>query len=242
MRQFSLDANLSHARPDARHRLPVVRVQRLLNLAKLESAAASRISGKRADIASGASEPDKRLLRHESICQFLYIRATRRRLRPWRSASLVASNATPAASTTEASNFRYSSAIQSCKSFCLNRLEMVEAAGVEPASENTSSQSTTCVSPFDCRGRLRTEPSAPSASPDKSHPRASRRNAGTSLLNDGQSQATGLLKLTAHWLLSSESVVCVRSYVVFPQDLRGRGPRHAFRDPAPPSKPNRPRE
>ena len=117
---------------------------------------------------------------------------------------------------------------------------MVEAAGVEPASENTSSQSTTCVSPFDCRGRLRTEPSAPSASPDLSHPRASRRNAGTSLLNDGQSQATGLLKLTAHWFLSSESVVCVRSYVVFPQDLRGRGPRHAFRDPAPPSKPSRP--
>lgn len=44
--------------------------------------------------------------------------------------------------------------------------KMVEAAGVEPASENTSSQSTTCVSPFDSRGRLRTEPSAPPASPD----------------------------------------------------------------------------
>ena len=117
---------------------------------------------------------------------------------------------------------------------------LVEAAGVEPASENTSSQSTTCVSPFDCRGRLRTEPSAPPASLDSSRPRASRRNAGTSLLNDGQSQATGLLRLTAHWFLSSESVVCVRSYVCFPQDLRGRGPRHAFRDPAPPSKPNRP--
>jgi|SRR5687767_2535689 len=119
---------------------------------------------------------------------------------------------------------------------------MVEAAGVEPASENTSSQTTTCVSPFDCRGRLRTEPSAPSASPDSSRPRASRRNAGTSLLNDGHSQATGLLRVTAHWFLSSESVVCVRSYVCFPQDLRGRGPRHAFRDPAPPSKPSRPRE
>src|SRR5687767_1651578 len=96
---------------------------------------------------------------------------------------------------------------------------LVEAAGVEPASENTSSQSTTCVSPFDSRGRLRTEPSAPPASPDSSHPRASRRNAGTSLLNDGQSQATGLLKLTAHWFLSSESVVCVRSYVCFSTGL-----------------------
>jgi hypothetical protein len=118
---------------------------------------------------------------------------------------------------------------------------LVEAAGVEPASENTSSQSTTCVSPFDCRGQLRTEPSAPSASPEKFHHHASRRTVVTSLLNDGYSKATGLLRVTAHWFLSSESVVCVRSYVVFPQDLRGRGPRHAFRDPAPPSKPSRPR-
>src|SRR5687767_6400165 len=98
---------------------------------------------------------------------------------------------------------------------------MVEAAGVEPASENTSSQSTTCVSPFDSRGRLRTEPSAPSASPEKFHHHASRRTVMTSLLNDGYSKATGLLRVTAHWFLSSESVVCVRSYVVFPRDLRG---------------------
>ena len=117
---------------------------------------------------------------------------------------------------------------------------LVEAAGVEPASENTSSQSTTCVSPFSCRSRLETEPSAPAAIPDVSHCHASRRNVAASPLNDDQSRAVGTLKLIAHWLLSSESVVCVRSYVVFPQDLRGRGPRHAFRDPAPPSKPSRP--
>jgi hypothetical protein len=73
-----------------------------------------------------------------------------------------------------------------------------------------------------------------------SHCHASRRNVAASPLNDDQSRAVGTLKLIAHWLLSSESVVCVRSYVVFPQDLRGRGPRHAFRDPAPPSKPSRP--
>jgi hypothetical protein len=42
-----------------------------------------------------------------------------------------------------------------------------------------------------------------------------------SLLNDDQSRAVGALQLIAHWLLSSESVVCVRSYVVFPRDLRG---------------------
>ena len=94
----------------------------------------------------------------------------------------------------------------------------MEAAGVEPASENTSSQSTTCVSPFSCRSRLETEPSAPAAIPDMSHGHASGRNVATSLLNDDQSRAVGTLKLIAHWLLSSESVVCIRSYVVFPRD------------------------
>ena len=97
----------------------------------------------------------------------------------------------------------------------------MEAAGVEHASENTSSQSTTCVSPFSCRSRLETEPSAPAAIPDVSHDHASGRNVATSLLNDDQSRAVGALKLIAHRLLSGESVVCVRSYVVFPRDLRG---------------------
>ena len=98
---------------------------------------------------------------------------------------------------------------------------MVEAAGVEPASENTSSQTTTCVSPFSCRNRLETEPSAPVAIPDMSHCHASGRNVAASPLNDDQSRAVGTLKLIAHRLLSGESVVCVRSYVVFPRDLRG---------------------
>ena len=98
---------------------------------------------------------------------------------------------------------------------------MVEAAGVEPASENTSSQSTTCVSPFSCRDRLETEPSAPAAIPDMSHRHASGRNVAASPLNDDQSRAVGTLKLIAHRLLSGESVVCVRSYVVFPRVLRG---------------------
>ena len=99
--------------------------------------------------------------------------------------------------------------------------KVVEAAGVEPASENTSSQITTCVSPFSCRSRLETEPSAPAAIPDVSHCHASGRNVAASPLNDDQSRAVGTLKLIAHRLLSGESVVCVRSYVVFPRDLRG---------------------
>lgn len=95
-----------------------------------------------------------------------------------------------------------------------NRMGMVEAAGVEPASENPSPQDPTCVSPFSCRGRLETEPSAPAAIPDASRPHASGRHVRTSPLDDGHSRGTGLLGATAH-CLSSESVVCVRRYVWF---------------------------
>ena len=92
---------------------------------------------------------------------------------------------------------------------------------LNPRPRTRRRRSTTCVSPFSCRSRLETEPSAPAAIPDMSHDHASGRNVATSLLNDDQSRAVGTLKLIAHWLLSSESVVCVRSYVVFPRDLRG---------------------
>ncbi len=94
---------------------------------------------------------------------------------------------------------------------------MVEAAGVEPASENTSSQNPTCVSSFSCRNRLETRPSAPAAIPDGSRLHASERHVAPSPLNDGQAQAAGTLRLTAH-CLSSESVLRFRSYVVFPPD------------------------
>src|SRR4030095_15276767 len=92
---------------------------------------------------------------------------------------------------------------------------------LNPRPRTRRRRSTTCVSPFPCRNRLETEPSAPAAIPDMSHRHASGRNVAASLLNDDQSRAVGALKLIAHWLLSSESVVCVRSYVVFPRVLRG---------------------
>jgi len=95
---------------------------------------------------------------------------------------------------------------------------VVEAAGVEPASENASSQSTTCVSPFSCRSRLETEPSAPAAISDVSHRDASEHSVAASRLFDGPPRADGIPGVTAHRLLSGESVVCVRSYVVFQQD------------------------
>ena len=63
-----------------------------------------------------------------------------------------------------------------------------------------------------------------------------------SLLDDGHPRAAGVHGATAHWLLSSESVVCVRSYVVFHHGLTRKrwSPRHAVHDPASPSKPGRP--
>ena len=47
-----------------------------------------------------------------------------------------------------------------------------------------------------------------------SYRHASERHVTASLLYDGRSRAAGVLRATAHWLLSSESVVRFRSYVV----------------------------
>ncbi len=88
---------------------------------------------------------------------------------------------------------------------------MVEAAGVEPASENTSSSDTTCVSPFSCRDRFGTEPNAPAAISEFSRRHATEPHVTTSLLYDGHPRAAGVHGATAHWLLSSESVVRIRS-------------------------------
>lgn len=64
---------------------------------------------------------------------------------------------------------------------------MVEAAGVEPASENASSQDPTCVSPFSCRSRFGTGPKAPAAISDISRDHTSERNVAASPLNDSHS-------------------------------------------------------
>jgi hypothetical protein len=47
------------------------------------------------------------------------------------------------------------------KSLLINELNVVEAAGVEPASENTSSQTATCVSSFDMSRPDRNEAKSP---------------------------------------------------------------------------------
>jgi hypothetical protein len=51
-----------------------------------------------------------------------------------------------------------------------------------------------------------------------SHRDASEHSVAASRLFDGPPRADGVPGVTAHRLLSGESVVCVRSYVVFQQD------------------------
>jgi hypothetical protein len=88
---------------------------------------------------------------------------------------------------------------------------MVEAAGVEPASENAASQDPTCVSPFDVSRPDRNGAKSPGRPSRNTSPLRSGRRATTSLLHDGQPQVAGVLGVTAH-CLSSESELRIRSY------------------------------
>lgn len=63
--------------PDVCHRLPVVGVEPLLHLSKLEPTATPRSRRECADVAPCGPEPDERLVRHDQLCKFLYILSTR---------------------------------------------------------------------------------------------------------------------------------------------------------------------
>jgi hypothetical protein len=118
---------------------------------------------------------------------------------------------------------------------------MVEAAGVEPASEGTSSKESTCVSAsgFSCpTGGSGQEP--PGTRPGKSHDQAPSRHLIASRFNGvlvpttrrgrgGRSQRFRLRERTEYPQLTD-----------VPSDLRVNGARHASRDSMPPSKPNSP--
>ena len=79
MGQLRVNPDLPNARPNARHRLPIVGVEALLDPAKLEASAAPCIRRKRSEVAPRAPEPQEWLIRHDSLCKFLYILSTRRR-------------------------------------------------------------------------------------------------------------------------------------------------------------------
>ncbi len=70
-----MNPNLAHAGSDRRHRLPVIRVQSLLDAVQLEAGIAARIRGKRADIAAGRRDPGYRLVRHIQVYKYLYNRS-----------------------------------------------------------------------------------------------------------------------------------------------------------------------
>ena len=118
---------------------------------------------------------------------------------------------------------------------------MVEAAGVEPASERTSSQDSTCVS-ASCVSRPPCgSGEVPSgASPGKSRPRAPWRHARASLFNGVLAPTTrrGQARRSQRFRLR-ERTDCPQ-LTDFPPDLRVSGARHASHDSAPPSKPGRP--
>lgn len=82
---FTLDVNaeLPNAGPEGRHRLPVVRVEPLLNTAKLEARQASGVWRKRSAGAARASVPQHGLVAHLSrgVYEFLYAAANTRKPR-----------------------------------------------------------------------------------------------------------------------------------------------------------------
>src|SRR5438093_2443012 len=63
----SVDADLLDARPDARHRLPIVRLQAALHSPELESGNLPGGVWKAPDLVSGVPEPDQRLFGHDTI-------------------------------------------------------------------------------------------------------------------------------------------------------------------------------
>jgi hypothetical protein len=118
---------------------------------------------------------------------------------------------------------------------------MVEAAGVEPASESTSSWDSTCVSAsgFWCpacgSGKV-----PPGLSLGTSRRHAPRRRVPTSLFNGVRSPTTRRGQGERHCLIKQRERTDCPQLTDVPSDLRVNGARHASRDSVPPSKPNSP--
>ena len=118
---------------------------------------------------------------------------------------------------------------------------LVEAAGVEPASESTSSQDSTCVSAsgFSCPACGSGEV-PPGLSPGESRRHAPRRHVPTSLFNGVRPPATRRGQGERHCLIKQRERTDCPQLTDVPSDLRVNGARHASRNPVPPSKPNSP--
>src|SRR5688572_18673802 len=118
---------------------------------------------------------------------------------------------------------------------------LVEAAGVEPASESTSSWDSTCVSAsgFSCPACGSGEV-PPGLSPGESRGHAPRRHVPTSLFNGVRPPTTRRGQGERHCLIKQRERTDCPQLTDVPSDLRVNGARHASRNPVPPSKPNSP--
>ncbi len=119
--------------------------------------------------------------------------------------------------------------------------EVVEAAGVEPASESTASQDSTCVSasvvsrPTCGSGQNRQAPDPENLAPGR---RAAIREPACFMTSDPQ--PPGEVRADAHSLIRLRERTENPQLTDVPSDLRVNGARHASHDFAPPSKPMSP--
>src|SRR5262249_37691103 len=76
---LGMDANLLHAEPDARHRLPVVGLEPLLHPPELKPGDHPDVVAEAPERVPGVREPDQGLGAHGSVYKNLYIRGNRAR-------------------------------------------------------------------------------------------------------------------------------------------------------------------
>ena len=125
---------------------------------------------------------------------------------------------------------------------CLSgRSRVVEAAGVEPASESTSSRDSTCVSAsrFSCPACGSGE-EPPGTRPGTSHLLTPSRRPETSLINGVRPPTLRRGPGERHCLIKQRERTDCPQLTDVPSDLRVNRARHASRNPVPPSKPNSP--
>ena len=120
-------------------------------------------------------------------------------------------------------------------------VEMVEAGGVEPPSEGTFPQDSTCVSAsFFSRPTCGSGEVPPGASLSKSHNQTPRRRLIASPFNGALNPTTGRGGGGAHSLIRLRERTEYPQLRDVPSDLRVNGARHASHESLPPSKPGRP--
>jgi hypothetical protein len=76
MLQSRVNPNFLYSRPNRRHRLPVKRVQALLDTPELKPCLSSGVSGERSNVAARSAKPLDQLTGHGTIYEYSYIVST----------------------------------------------------------------------------------------------------------------------------------------------------------------------